>query len=268
MFVRRDLKDSVPTPDGIMHFVKKGSGYPLVLLHPLGSSSWAWHTVMDPLSQYYTCYAFDMLGHGESDKPSRHFNIPDYARALDQACQVLNIHRGHYVGNSVGACLAIEMAASYPDRTDKLALVGCPVWDPRTGQQRLLDAAADYDARGLPRPRTMEQLKSRATFANPTAEWVEATNRTRAQAGTWVRQLSESLAYYDVMSRLPHIRATATLVLYGGQDRLRDGEELLHSNIVNASKAVLPGLGHIPQIEDPEAFVTALLSFLQPEKAG
>ena len=268
MFARRDLKDSVPTPDGIMHFVKKGSGYPLVLLHPLGSSSWAWHTVMDPLSRHYTCYAFDMLGHGESDKPPRPFNIPDYARALDQACQVLNIHRGHYVGNSVGACLAIEMAASYPDRMDKLALVGCPVWDPRTGHQRLLDAAADYDARGLPRPRTLEQLKARATFANPTPEWVEATNQTRAQAGSWVRQLSETLAYYDVMAHLPRVRATATLVLYGGQDRLRDGEELLHSNIINASKVVLPGLGHIPQIEDPEAFVTTLLAFLQPEKAG
>ena len=36
MFVRRDLTDSVPTPSGNMHFVKKGSGYPVVLLHPPG----------------------------------------------------------------------------------------------------------------------------------------------------------------------------------------------------------------------------------------
>ncbi|MBM3942522.1 MAG: alpha/beta hydrolase [SAR202 cluster bacterium] len=265
MFVRRDLKDSVPTPEGNMHFVKKGSGYPLVLLHPLGTSTWAWHTVLDPLSQHFTCYAFDMLGHGESDKPTRHFNIPDYARALDEACQVLNIHRGHYVGNSVGACLAIEMAASYPDRLDKLALVGCPVWDVRAAAQRLQEGAGDYDARGLPRPRTLEQLKARATFANPKQEWLEATNRTRAQAGVWVRNLMESLAYYDVLARLPLVRATATLVMYGEHDRLRDGEEILHNNIVNARKVVLPGLGHIPQIEDPKTFVSALLEFLKPE---
>ncbi len=123
MFVRRDLTDFVPTPEGRIHFIKQGSGYPLVMLHPLGYSTWVWHTVIDSLSQQFTCYAFDMLGHGESDKPGRQFNLPDYARSLDHACQVLNIHRAHYVGNSVGAVLATETAAGFPDRVDNLALV-------------------------------------------------------------------------------------------------------------------------------------------------
>ena len=95
LFVRRDLTDSVPTPEGNMHFVKKGAGYPVVLLHPLGTSVWTWEYVMDAIAQDYTVYAFDMLGHGDSDKPQRHFNLPDYAKALDEACQVLNIHRAH-----------------------------------------------------------------------------------------------------------------------------------------------------------------------------
>ena len=155
MFVRRDLSDTVPTREGNMHYVKQGSGFPLVMLHPLGTSTWAWHTVIDSLSQHYTCYAFDMLGHGESDKPTRHFNMLDYAQALDDACQLLNIHRGHYLGNSVGACLATEMAVSFPDRLDKLVLVGCPVWDHRTASQRLQDSAGDYDDNGLPKPRDL-----------------------------------------------------------------------------------------------------------------
>jgi 2-hydroxy-6-oxonona-2,4-dienedioate hydrolase len=183
---------------------------------------------------------------------------------LDEACQLMNIHRGHYVGNSVGACLATEMAASYPERLDKLVLVGCPVWDPRTAAQRLAEGAANFDGEGLPTPRTLEQMKEQTTFAEPRQEWVDATNQTRAQAGVWVKNLMESLAHYDIMSRLPQVKASSTLVMYGEHDRLRDGEELLHNNIVNASKKVLPGLGHIPQIEDPEAFVDALLDFLQP----
>jgi pimeloyl-ACP methyl ester carboxylesterase len=206
-----------------------------------------------------------MLGHGNSDKPRRHFNLPDYARALDAACQLLNIHRGHYVGNSVGACLATEMAASYPERLDKLVLVGCPVWEPHTAAQRLAETAANYDADGLAKPRTLADMRTQATFAEPRQEWVDATNQTRAQAGVWVKNLMESLAYYDILSRLPLVKASATLVMYGEHDRLREGEELLHNNIVNARKKVLPGLGHIPQIEDPEAFVGALLSFLRPE---
>ncbi len=262
MFVRRDLTDTVPTPEGEMHYVKKGSGYPLVMLHPLGTSTWAWHTVINSLSQHYTCYAFDMLGHGESEKPQRHFNIPDYALALDHACQLLNIHRGHYVGNSVGAILATEMAASFPERLDKLVLVGCPVWDAYTAKQRLQESAAGYDDQGLPKPRSLQETKEGTTFAQPQQEWVDAMNGTRAQAGVWVRKLMEALAHYDVMSRLPRIQASSTLVMYGEVDRLRDGEDLLHNNIVNASKVVLPGLGHIPQIEDPEAFIGALLPFL------
>ena len=49
MFVRRDLTDTVPTPSGNMRFVKKGSGYPVVLLHPLGTSIWTWEGVILPI---------------------------------------------------------------------------------------------------------------------------------------------------------------------------------------------------------------------------
>ena len=53
------------------------------------------------------------------------------------------------------------------------------------------------------------------------------------------------------------------MVLYGEVDRLRDGEELLHNNIINSEKVVLPGLGHIPQVEDPEGFLSAVMPFLE-----
>lgn len=262
LFVRRDLTDRVPTAEGEMHFVKAGVGYPVVLLHPLGTSVWTWEYVLEGLSRDFTVYAFDMLGHGDSDRPGRHFGLPDYARALDEACQVLNIHRAHIVGNSVGAVLAAETAASFPERVDKLTLVGAPVWNPFTARERLAEAMAQYDAEGMPRPRTLEELRDATTFVRPTQEWLERNNESRAKAGVWVRNLMESLAWYDLMSRLPRIRASATMVLYGEADRLREGEELLHNNIVNARKVILPGIGHIPQVEDPEAFLGALLPFL------
>ena len=263
MATRAEVEDFVLVPEGRIYFVKTGSGPPMVLLHPMGTSTWAWHRVMGPLGRHFTCYAFDMLGHGKSDKPNRHFNIPDYAQALDHACRALDIGRGHIVGNSVGAILAAETAASFPELCDRLVLIGCPVWDSFTAKQRLKETLSGYDDQGLPKIRTVQEMKEGTTFAEPKQEWVDAMNGTRAQAGLWVGKLMESLANYDVMSRLPRIRASATLVMYGEVDRLRDGEDLLHNNIVNASKNVLPGLGHIPQIEGPEDFVGALLPFLQ-----
>ena len=263
MFVRRDLTDTVPTPSGNMHFVKKGSGYPVVLLHPLGTSTWTWEGVIDRISQNYASYAFDMLGHGNSDKPNRHFNLPDYAQALDHACQVLNIHRAHLVGNSVGAVLATETAASFPERVDKMVLVGCPVYDPHTAKDRLKAGANQFDPNGIPKPRTLKGLKEATTFANPRQEWLDANNQSRAKAGVWVSKLTEALSYYDLKSRLPMVKASSTMVLYGEVDRLGEGAGLLVNNITNAQSVVLPGVGHIPQVEDPEAFLEVVLPFLE-----
>ena len=264
MLVRRDLEEFVPVPEGNIHFVRNGSGPPVVLFHPLGTSTWAWHTVMDPLGQNFTCYAFDMLGHGQSDKPSRDFTIPDFVRAMDHAMQVMNIHRAHIIGNSVGAVLAVELAASYPDRIDGLVLVGAPVWDPRTAAQRLKEGTASYDENDMPVPRTLEAVKAAGTFGlDPRPEWVEKQNELRSQAGVWVRKTMETLLWYDIVSRLSHIKAAATLVLYGEHDPLRDGEDILRNNISNSSKVGLPGLGHLPQIEGPEAFLSPVLDFLK-----
>ena len=204
-----------------------------------------------------------MLGHGESDKPNRHFSLPDYAKALDHACQVLNIHRAHVVGNSVGAVLATETAARFPERVDKLVLVGCPVYDPHTAKERLKAGSNQFDAKGLPKPRTLKGLKEATTFANPKQEWLESNNQSRAKAGVWVRNLMEALSHYDLMARLPMVKASSTMVLYGEVDRLREGADLLLNNIINAESKTLPGLGHIPQVEDPEAFLETLLPFLK-----
>jgi pimeloyl-ACP methyl ester carboxylesterase len=77
-------------------------------------------------------------------------NIPGHANALDQACPVLNIHRGHYARSPVGAILATVMAAGYPGRMDRLALVGCPVWEAPAAPQRLQGISEGYDENGLP----------------------------------------------------------------------------------------------------------------------
>ena len=80
-----------------------------------------------------------------------------------------------------------------------------------------------------------------------------------------VRNLHQSLSYYDIMSRLPLIKASSHIGDVRREGYAAGREELLHNNIANASKTILPGLGHIPQIEDPEAFIDSLLAFLQPQ---
>lgn len=141
-------------------------------------------------------------------------------------------------------------------------LVDAPVWDPRTARQ-ILKADTNYDHEGNPLPRTLEYLKADGQFADPRLEWVDTYNALRTKAGKWARKTMEALTWYDLLSRLHHIRATATLVVYGELDQLRKDEDILLYNIPNASKVVLPRQGHIPQIDNPEAFVLAVLPFLK-----
>ena len=263
MLVRRDLEEFVQVPEGLIHFEKRGSGTPLVLFHLLGTSTWDWHKVMEPLGQHFTCYAFDMPGHGQSDAPGEDLTIPDLARSVDHAMQVMNIHRAHIIGNSVGSILAAGLAASYPDRVDRLVLAGTPVRDPFNAPQLLERTAAAYDENNMPLPFTLERLKTATIFVNPEPEWMEKVNELHALAGIWVRKIQEALLSYDLLARLSRIQASATLVLYGEHDRLRGGADLLRYNIPNASKKFLPGVGHLPQIEAPEDYVSTVLDFLK-----
>ena len=142
-------------------------------------------------------------------------------------------------------------------------LVGCPVWDITTAKKRFKQGA-QIDAQGMPTHQTLKTLIDATTFANPRQEWLDASNRLRAKAGLWYGKLWESLAHYNIMAHLPRVRASSTMILYGDFDRrFQEGKDLLHNNIINSKRVILPGLGHIPQVENPEAFLESLLPFLK-----
>ena len=84
---------------------------------------------------------------------------------MDKACQVLDIHRAHIVGNSVGAVLAAETAANFPDRVDKLVLVRCLVWSAFTAPERVASIQGQYDQNWVPVPRTLQNLRDATIFA-------------------------------------------------------------------------------------------------------
>ena len=66
-----------PTSEGRICYVHAGQGDPVLLLHSMGNSSWSYHLVMDLLGQHFAVYALDMLGHGDSDKPSHDLTMQD-----------------------------------------------------------------------------------------------------------------------------------------------------------------------------------------------
>ncbi len=266
MQVGRDLQQFVNIPEGRIHYVKIGSGYPVVVCHAGGNSTESWLPVMDILGQHFTCYGFDMMGHGQSDEPpGESFSIPDFARTTCHAMKALNIPKAHFIGNLAGASLSIEMAASYPERVDKLVLAPPPVVDPRMTARRMSGVDSLWDENGLALPRDAEHMTSNGGFVNPKPEWIDQLNRSRAQGGKWTRIITINNAWYDMVARLPLIKATATLVISGEHVGFgfREIEDIFIYNLPNASKVVLPATGNFLFMEDPQGFSSAALEFLK-----
>ena len=73
-------KLSIKLDEGRVSYLTDGQGSPLLLLHSLGVSSESWSRVIKPMAQSCSVYAWDMMGHGDSDKPPWNFQIEDYAK--------------------------------------------------------------------------------------------------------------------------------------------------------------------------------------------
>ena len=122
----------IPVGPGAVHVERYGHGGPgIVLLHGFGTSSFVWRTVAPRLAlAKHTAFAIDMLGYGESDRPfGEDFGIAAQAEYLDRAMTALRLPRSTLVGLDVGAGVALRLAATRPERVDRLILINPVAFD-------------------------------------------------------------------------------------------------------------------------------------------
>ncbi len=110
------------TPFGQVYYVTEGSGDPVILLHQTPSSLDQYAEIMPLLAQKKWVIAMDNLGFGDSDKPSKQLSVEEYALTVLQLMDELNISKASIVGYHTGAFIGIEVAATHPERVDKLVL--------------------------------------------------------------------------------------------------------------------------------------------------
>jgi pimeloyl-ACP methyl ester carboxylesterase len=252
-------KSFIQLEEGKLAYLAGGRGKNLFLLHSLNISADSWKEVFGPLSQNYSIYALDMPGHGDSDKPKKNYWIEDYARAVIQFMDRMKLEKAVVCGNSVGALIAVELGAAYPQRVEKLILVGCPARDAWERMERFAFSALSFDAQGNPQPLSMTDLKM--TFAHPTSELAAWFNGLRGKAGVWVKKTMIAISLYDPFPKFPRIKCP-TLVLFGDQDILKEKEKEILQGIKGSKSVILADAGHVPQMEKPQAFLEAVAKFL------
>ena len=80
--------------------------------------------MLDSLARRYTVIAPDLLGHGESDKPRADYSVGGFANGMRDLLTVLGIDKATVVGHSFGGGVAMQFAYQFPERTERLVLVG------------------------------------------------------------------------------------------------------------------------------------------------
>lgn len=107
-----------------LHFVIKGKGTSVVLIHGNPGSCQDWARLYGPLSEHYRTIAFDRPGHGHSDRPNhRDITVEVQAAILREALDQLKIERPVLVGHSWGSALALAYAVDFPSDVSGLVLL-------------------------------------------------------------------------------------------------------------------------------------------------
>ena len=121
----------IVTVDGArLHFVIKGAGRPVVLIHGNPGSCQDWARLYGPLSSRYCAFAFDRPGHGHSDRPNhRDLTVDVQARMLHTALKELNVEQPILVGHSWGAALALAYALEFQKDVAGLVLLAPAVYE-------------------------------------------------------------------------------------------------------------------------------------------
>jgi pimeloyl-ACP methyl ester carboxylesterase len=117
-----------------LHFVIRGSGRPVVLIHGNPGSCQDWSRLYTPLSAKYQAIAFDRPGHGHSDRPNHHdVTVEVQAQLLCAALDQLKVERPILVGHSWGGALALAYALEYSRDVSGLVLLAPAAYESDDG---------------------------------------------------------------------------------------------------------------------------------------
>ena len=121
----------VQTRSSRIHIASAGQGFPVLMLHQTPRSWDEYRDVLPLLGKTYRTIAMDTVGFGDSEPiaPASDNSIERWAAAAFDLLDALGIVRAALVGHHTGAVVAMEMAASHPERVPALVLSSCPYVD-------------------------------------------------------------------------------------------------------------------------------------------
>ena len=245
----------------------------LVFLHGFTNSSLGYLPLGRLLAERYHVFLLDQRGHGASDKPECCYTRLDMAYDVKLFLDLKGIQRAHIAGHSMGGMVAPSFAAFWPERVDRLMIIGSSLGRrslPTPDSPRPPPVLKGWDAevRRLKDPIDPDSPFMRDWWNVPGVdEQTQSYMRresARIPAAIWRAILDQGESAGDLRLTAHRVKAP-TLLLFGGKDVLfseQDNRELA-AWLPHAKPVTLPELGHSLPEEDPRAVAEVLLEFLR-----
>jgi 3-oxoadipate enol-lactonase len=241
----------------------RGDRAPLLLVHGFPLDHDVWHPQIEAFAASRRVVAPDLVGFGESAAIERS-SLDDHADDLAALLDALRIERAVVVGLSMGGYVALALWRRHAARVAGLGLVctraGADTEAGRAGRYQMAIAVADHGV-GVVAEALLPRLLA-PDAAPDVVERVRAMMYRQSTVGV-ISALHAMAARPSTTAQLAAIQVP-TLVVTGAADGLIPGEEaaLMAGSVPGARLVVLPGAGHLANLEAPGAFNAALREFL------
>jgi len=243
--------------DGVnIYYEVHGSGPPLLLTHGYSSTSGMWQGQIAALSKRQKLVLWDMRGHGQSDYPDdpsaygEALTVGDMAALLD----TVGADKAVVGGLSLGGYMSLAFYRAHPDRVRALLIIdtgpGFKKDDAReVWNKRAHETGDRFEREGL------EVLKSASR---------ERSGVTHRDASGLARAARGMLTQRDarVIESLPDIKVPSLVVVGADDTPFLAASDYMAAKIPGARKVVIPAAGHAVNIDQPQAFIDAVLPFL------
>ena len=257
---------TIDTNGETLSYTDSGQGQALILLHAVGAKGDLWADVIENLQDRFTIYAFDLRGHGASSLNGP-MTTDDMARDLESAIEALDLGPCHLVGSSIGAAVAVKLAASKPDAVESLVVSGIgltpdPVLsDEIYGIREAVHYLVDEDF-------AYQMAEALLIPDAPQASIDGLRDGILAQTKQHYLAALEAMEASDLTEFASKVSAP-TLVLHGAMDELVPLEraQALADSLPGGSINTLEDAGQIAYLDNLGGFGAALTAFLDVQNS-
>jgi pimeloyl-ACP methyl ester carboxylesterase len=249
-----------------LHYVDKGAGEPLVLLHGFPLSSQMWEAQINDLSTRFRVIAPDFRGFGKSAAAGP-FTVPSLAEDIHAFLASINITEPVVAGLSMGGYVAMSYARKFPSALRGLILIdtkdAADSAEQRENRNRMIEVARSKGSSAIAEMMQPKMLSRDTTDHRPAQVKALRTLMEACPAQTIEYALAALRDRPDMTEELPKI-AVPTLIIVGDADAITPPSiaEGMNKRIANSRLVVIPGAGHMAPMEQASQVNRAIRQFV------